>query len=62
MCVCVPRCFSAQDLRFVVRLEEEGRGRGRHFGVVYRFGIRERQGWRVAVLVWGWVPDLSRCS
>ena len=24
VCVCVPRCFSAEDLRFVVRLEEEG--------------------------------------
>ena len=29
--------------------------------MVYRFGIRERQGSRVAVLVSGSVPDLSRC-
>ena len=63
LCVCVGcAVFQLRILRFVVRLEEGGRGRGRYFGVVCRFGIRERRGSRVAVLGLGSVPDLSPCS
>lgn len=61
MSVCVPRCFSAQDLRFVVRLGWGGGGGGILVWFIdlafVRGGVRG-----LAVLVLGSVPDLSRCS